>query len=65
MTSTVTSELVIVLECQTDVFQKTSIIIPLNEGLTARNASTVIQICNHNIYNAINISLPFKLAHNV
>ncbi len=51
-----TSELVTVLECQTDLFQNTSLLIPLNEGLTARNASgnfiaycyQVIQFCNHN-----------------
>ncbi len=66
-TSIVTSELVIVLECQTDVFQNTSLLIPLNEGLTARNASgkfyclllhTVIQFCNlKNILFSLKISL--------
>ncbi len=38
-TLTVTSELVIVLERQTDFFQNTSLVIPLNEELTSRNAS--------------------------
>ncbi len=33
------SELVIVLERQTDVFQNTSLIIPLNQGLTSQNTS--------------------------
>ncbi len=37
--SIVTSERMIVLECQTDVFQNTSLLIPLNEGLTAWKAS--------------------------
>ncbi len=37
--SIVTLELVIVLECETDIFQNISLLIPLNEGLAAWNVS--------------------------